>query len=441
MGNPVASRRGFELTLSNRPSWCYERVPSALRYLHQSLDWPGLARRQADFLPRTQERAFASVASGLGLRFELGDAAWVMRESRFVPDEDHSGFGPVGFAAFLASPAVLLASAFAWARSRRPELLVRALIVAASLGWFAGFLLSPQPWIAEAIRYFLAFVPLLVAALAAQGSGTRWGAACGLAAAALALVTAVAVTVQGPGGVRRGAYRAPGFGQAVSEEVIASLSGTLPSEFPDGARIGVVSEFNDVLFHLLRSVPRLRFVPVAEGEIPALLRSGWIDGAVVGQYRNEAGQGWTRPGIPLPRNAVIVRDPERFFREHPRQYRFALEARDGRNAARMALGSGKRWEGGTFHLRLPAELTAVLGGPVELVLPADRDCSADGVEATCSGTRAAAAVESGTIRVSVPAACAAGDGVLMDIVLARREGAGPLTFRGDAWALGGHAGR
>jgi hypothetical protein len=436
-GNPVASKQGFELTRAKRPAWCYEKAPSVLRYLHQTLDWPGLARGPQG-LPRLQERTFEAVARGLGLDFELGDARQSLRDSRFVPDEEHSGFGPVGFAAFLLSPLVLLASAAAWIRSRRPDALVRCALVVTALGWFGGFVFSGQPWMSEVIRFFLMFIPLLVAALVAQGSRARWGRAAGVVAAGVSLVVATSVTFQGPGGIRRGAFRAPGFGARLSEEVIASLVETLPAEFPEGARIGIVSEYNDVVFHLFRSAPRIKFVPVRETDVPSLLRSGRIDGALVGQFRSEGGQGWTRLGIPVPRNVLVVADPLRFFRAHPSQYRFEMGSREGRAAARIPLGRGIRWASGTLHLRLPAELASALGGPLELVLPADRSLSSDDtIEVACNGDRAGAAVEGRTLRVEIPSACVNVDFVLMDLVLTRRPEAEPVSFRGDAWILGG----
>jgi hypothetical protein len=318
---------------------------------------------------------------------------------------------------------------------------VRCLLVVTALGWFVGFVFSGQPWVAEVIRYFLMFIPLLVAALIAQGRQTQWGTAAAVLAAGVSLVADFAVTFQGPGGVRQGAYRAPGFAKRVSEEVIASLAETLPAEFPDGARIGIVSEYNDVVFHLFRSVPRISFVPVREIDVPDLLRSGRIDGAVIGQFRNEAGQGWTLPGIPVPRNMLVVPDPSRFFRAHPSQYGFEMGLREGRTAARIPLGREKRWESGTFHLRLPAELASALGGPLELVLPADRDLSvADTIEAHCHGVRAGVGVQGRALRVKIPTACANVDRVLMDLVLARGPQAWPISFRGDAWVLGGPAG-
>lgn len=440
VGNPIASKKGLELTLANRPSWCYEKAPSALKYLHQTLDWPGMARSQTGFFPSLQERTFEAAARGLGLKYEMGESRWAIRESRFAPDEDHSGFGPVGFVAFLLSPAVLVASAISWVRSRRPEPLVRSLLVVAALGWFVGFVFSGQPWIAEGIRYFLMFIPLLVAALVAQGSRTSWGTAAAFAAAGVSLITAFAVTSQGPGGIRKGAYRAPDFGVRASEEVIASLTKTLPTEFPDQARIGIVSEFNDVVFHLFRSVPRIHFVPVCEADVPALLRSGRIDGAVVGQFRNEAGQGWTRPGIPVPRNVVVVGDPRQFFTTHPRQYALDMGSRDGRAAARISVGREKRWEGGRLHLRLPVELAGALGGPLEVVLSVDRDLSAgDAIEAHCQGVRADVEVQGRALRVEIPQACLNPDLVLIDLVLDLGPKPGPISLRGDVWVLGGSA--
>ena len=326
-------------------------------------------------------------------------------------------------------------------KSRCPEALVRCLLVVTALSWFAGFVVSGQPWVAEVIRYFLMFIPLLIAASVAQGSRTPRGAAAAFVAAGVSLAVAFAVISQGPGGVRQGAWRAPGFDALASEEVIASLSETLPAEFPAGARIGIVSEYNDIVFHLFRAVPRVRFVPVRENEVPALLRSGLLDGAVVGQFRNEGGQGWTLPGIPLPRNMVVVRDARSFFRAHPRQFGFEPGTREGRAAARIPIGLAKRWDGGDFQLRIPVELASVLGGSLEIVLPVERDVSgADAIEASCHGVRAGVFLQGRALRVVIPPACADPDIVRIDLLLGRDPRAAPIMFRGDAWLLGGPAG-
>ena len=168
----------------------------------------------------------------------------------------------------------------------------------------------------------------------------------------------------------------------------------------------------------------------AEEQIPALLRAGGIQGAVVGQFRNEIGQAITRPGIPLPRNVVVTADPARFFRQHPVQYGLTFE---GGQKAQLPIGKPKAWPDGSFLFRLAAAPVQALGGPVDLVLPVDRDLTArDGIAASCYGLGLRVQPAGRELRLSIPESTARTGRLWLELFLTRASGSAGMTFRGQA---------
>jgi hypothetical protein len=430
-GRPVASRTGWQLVYANRPAWQYDRLGSAFRYLDQMLDEPGLGT-DGGLLSRLQDRAFGAAGRLLGVNAHFGTEWGGARASRFAVSEEESGFGPAGFLAVLCAPFCLLAVAWAAARGGRPTgRAVEAAVLVAGLGWPAAFLVANQPWSSSHVRYLLCFVPILSAVVFPRVVGrSPFGRLLPAVLAALSLFMATAVTRSGPGGLRRGAWRDPHFDSSLREEVITSLVTTLPASFPAGATLGVAPEFNDVVFHLFRSLPAFRFVPVGEEQIPALLQSGGIQGAVVGQFRNELGQAITRWGIPVPRNVVVTADPVQFFRQHPVQYGLTFE--DGRKAL-LPIGKPKAWPDGPFVFRLAAGPVQALGGAVDLVLPVDRDLTArDAIAASCYGLDLRVQPAGRELRLSIPESTARTGRLWLELLLTRASGSEEMTFRGQA---------
>ena len=209
-------------------------------------------------------------------------------------------------------------------RNRDPAHLSEACFVFMAAGWSIAFLLMAQPWGAQ-VRYFLVALPLVSAAAIPRLSRGRGRFAVVTAVCAVALVVAVAVTASGPDGVRRGEYRRRDFGDGLREDVMSWWTRCLPEMYPGGATLGIAPEYNDTVFHLFRSLPQFRFLPVAEEEIPAAIAAGRLEGALTGQFRNPAGQGVTRPGRPLPRSFLHPRQADSFFRLHPDQYRLHFD--------------------------------------------------------------------------------------------------------------------
>jgi hypothetical protein len=220
---------------------------------------------------------------------------------------------------------------------------------------------------------------------------------------ATALVVATAVTALGPGGIRRGAYRETDFEDGVREEVMSWWVRHLPGIYPGGATLGIAPEFNDTVFHLFRSLPRFRFLPTTEEAI-AGLDAGRFDGVLTGQFRNEAGQGVTRPGRPLPRSFLHPRRPGSFFREHPDQYRLRFDQESGGMVAIFDLPGGLAWDPPLLLLRIPSAVWKATGNPAVLTLTADRPFRpADEVRASCGtpDVPAATAIDGERLRVTL----------------------------------------
>ena len=341
-----------------------------------------------------------------------------------MPDEELSGFGPVGFLAVLVSPVVLALALRDFRKARDPAHLVEVCLILMAAGWAVAFLLSGQPWTGQ-LRFFLVVLPLLSAAAIPRLSRGRGRVAIVAAGCVTALVVAAAVTASGPGGIRRGEYRRSEFGDGLREEVMSWWTKRLPEMYPGGATLGLAAEYNDTVFHLFRSLPQFRFFPVAEEEIPAATATGRLEGALTGQFRNPAGQGVTRLGRPLPRSFLHPRHPDSFFRSHPDQYLLRFDREGDGVVAIFALPEGLPWEAPLLHLRIPSALVKATGSPAVLVLTADRPLrAADEVRASC-GAPAAVAIDGSELRIVL---CPS-EAPFVELRLSRSGAAPPATFR------------
>ncbi|MFI5198315.1 MAG: hypothetical protein ACHQJD_06825 [Thermoanaerobaculia bacterium] len=426
-GRPAGSRRGWELLYAASAPWQLDQPSNALRYLEQTLDWPGLVNGDGSLVVAAQDAVFSVLARILGLDAGVGEMRSPFLRSRWMPDEGLSGFGPVGFLVVLVSPVVLALALRDFRKARDPAHLVEACFVFMAVGWSVAFLLSKQPWSGQ-LRFFLIVLPLVSAAAIPRLCRGRGRVAVVAAACVAALVVAGAVTALGPSGIRRGDYRRSDFGDGLREEVMSWWTRRLPEMYPGGATLGLAPEFNDTVFHLFRSLPRFRFLPVAEEEITAAIAAGRLDGALTGQFRNEAGQGVTRPGRPLPRSFLHPREPDSFFRSHPDQYRLRFDREGGGLVAILALPEGIAWDPLLLHLRLPSALVKATGSPAVLVLKADRLLrAADDVTASCGkpAAPAAVAIDGSELRVAV---CPSEE-LFVDVQLSRSGSAPPAIFR------------
>lgn len=426
-GRPAGSRRAWELLDSARAAWNFDQPSNALRYLEQALDWPGLVKRDESALVRVQDAAFSAFARILGRDASVHEMHQAFLRGRWMPNEDLSGFGPVGFLAALVSPVVLVLAIRDFRKARDPAHLVETCLVLLGIGWFLVFLLSAQPWGAQ-LRYFLVALPIASAAAIPRLIRGRGRVAIEVAACVTTLVVAATVTASGPDGIRRGEYRRSGFEDDLREEVMTWWARRLPGMYPEGATLGLAPEYNDTVFHLFRSLPRFRFLPVAEEEIASAIGAGRIEGALTGQFRNEGGQGVTRPGQPLPRSFLWPRQPESFFRAHPDQYRLRFDRKGGGLIAILALPRGLAWPSPLLPLRIPAALVAATGRPAVLGLTADRLLSpTDELKASCGPAAAPAvvAIDGPELRVEL---CPSG-AAFVDLLLSRAETAPPVSFR------------
>lgn len=435
IGAPVGPADGGVLDVSTFPPWRRDRVAGVVRSLYEALDWPGLARGSNSPLLRAQNAVFSRAARLLGVELRIDGFGDLLPRSRRAPHEDFSGYGPVGFLILIAAPFRLVKALRDWKQNRTPTDPIRAALLLAGLSWLVLWGVWNPLWSPSHIRYFLIFLPTLAAASLPAfflPSGPKRVVTLGLSAVAVA--TAVSVTLLGPYEIRRGRFRDPAFQRDLREQVIESLVERLPRAFPPGATIGLLPELNDVLFQLFRSLPGLRFLPVSEAQVPRLLESGEIQAAIVGEFRNEAGQEKTRPGVALPRNFVVTTRPDAFFSTHPCWYRLGFTRRGGEPWAALPMGRVKPW-GAAFLLRVPVGLIQALHGEAQLLLPTSRPISAeDAVKAVCRETPLAVEASGRILRVEIPSACMERAPVWAEIGLTRSSECEPLAFSGTAWA-------
>ncbi len=348
-----------------------------------------------------------------------------------TPDAGRAAFGPLAFVLGAGAPIVLVGASRAWMRTREATALVRAALVLASAAYAAAFLAAAPPFFPEGARFFVPAAVVLAAAVFPplffeRGPGRAASATLGV----IGLVAAAFLTRSGPDRVRFGAYRDPRFAGAVREPVMASLCRTLPASFPAGARLGIVSEYNDTVFHLFRALPGFDFVPVDEREVPRLVRSGAIAAAIVGEFRGAGGQGVTKPGLAVPRNVIHVPDAGRFFREHPEQFCLTAYPLGTGVSFRMTIDRKGVWSSGSILIRLPAGLARAAGPRALLSLPIGGAVPED-VTASCGEVRLPARAAGHVLLVPIPAACVS-DRVFIDLTLARPPGGPPLPVQGEA---------
>jgi len=420
LGNPIASVRARAVALGGRsvPELA-TRTTNFLRYGYQILDWPGLARGEGSLLPRLQRRAFEAIARAAGTDLTRGVSFGPVAKSRWLPDEDRSGFGPAGFGVVMVAPILAFVTWRRFRRGGRREALTAVLLVGIGLSWLAGFVLLNQAWTPQKIRYFLTFVPLLCAPVLPFVYDV---ALLRVPAMLISLAVAGAVTFLGPYGVRRPGPRDPAEAKRLMEDVISSHVERLPRLFPPGARIGVVSEFNDVLFHLFRSLPRHRFVPVAEEDVPALLSSGTLDAALVGQFRSETGQLVTKPGFLLPRNVVVARDAAAVALRLPEPFGVRFLPRGADRLALLLEQAPRSFGADPFPLRLGTGIARAIAPEVRLLLPLLHPSSAERVTASCGGSPVPARLTPEALVLEVPGPCLSSPAPYADLVLSAPGG-------------------
>lgn len=436
-GSPFGSKAGRGISVQPPEGAKVPRRALALRYLYQTLDWPGLASSPDAHLPRLSRRAFEAMAGAVGVDLAGTAEFGFVEASRVAPDENRSGFGPAGFAAVAAAPAALLLLLARWRRSRREADLAGSVVVAIGLSWPVVFFALWPFWSPQKIRYFLLAVPLVAAVVLGRLPGSSLPLARGAAAllGALSLATGVAAARDGSDALRRGGLGDPRLEERLREGVVSWLVGEIPRRVAPGSRVGVVSEFNDTVFHLFRALPDLRFVPIAEDEVPAALASGRVAAAVVGQLRDEAGQGVTRPGFLFPRALLLTRDAGERLRTERKAY--GLRLGGGADPAALLTRQARFvWASDPLHLRVARAVIEAVGpggAGARLVIPlADGARAAGGVEATVDGEPADARASERAVTVALPPSGRTPSRVYAEILLRRRDGAGPPPApRGD----------
>jgi hypothetical protein len=385
-GNPIAAREGFAHFYGDRPEASLDRAESALRY-----------------------------ARLLVLAAPAGESP---------------GFGPLGGVLGLLAIPVAVASLVSWRARREPEALVRAVLVVIGLSFPAAYIALRPPLFIEGARYFLLAVPVVGAcALPALFFPSGPGRMATVAVGISSLWIALSSTTSGYGGVRRGDYRSARFERGLREEVIASLAERLPEAFRAGATLGVAPEYNDTLFHLFRARPEYRFIPVAEEGVPRLLREGNLDAALVGQFRNEEGQGLTKFGVYLPRNSVVVRDPETFYRIHRDWFGVKVEPVADGLLVHLPLRLPKTWSGPWVLLHVASGLVRAIGDDAVLTIET-RGAIDPSIRATAGGLPAPIQREGNRLSVPLHAPKSLDPPVWLDVLLERAPSDAQIALTG-----------
>jgi hypothetical protein len=385
-GNPIAAREGFAHFYRDRPEASLDRAESALRY------------------------ARLLVLAG--------------------PAGESPGFGPLAGALGLLAIPVAVASLVSWRARREPVSLVRAVLVMIGLSFPAAYIGVRPPFLIEGARFFLLAVPIVGAcALPALFFPSGPGRLATLAVGVSSLWLALSATTSGYGGVRRGDYRSARFERDLREEVMASLAERLPDAFRAGATLGVAPEYNDTLFHLFRVRPEYRFVPVAEEAVPRLLREGRLDAALVGQFRDEEGQGLTKFGVYLPRNTVVVRDPEAFYRLHRIWFGARVDTVAVGLLVRLPLRLPRSWNGPWVLLHVASGLVRAVGD--EAVLTVETRGPLDtSLRATVGGVPVLIHREGSRLSVPLHAPKSLDPPVWLDVLLERAPSDATIAFTG-----------
>jgi hypothetical protein len=387
-GNPFAAREGFSHFYEDRPEARASRLANAARYVR--------------ILPSAS------------------------------PDGGRTAFGPLAFVLAALAPLAVVRSALDWRRGRRIEGGVRATLVFTALAYPMAFFATGPPFYPEGARFFVPAAVLMGAAafpLIYADTGARTYAAA--AVALLALGDAGRTARSGPDGVRKQAYRDARFDDGLCEDVMSDLARRLPACFPPGSRLGIAAEYNDTVFHLFRALPAFDFVPVSESDVPRLVREGRIAAAVVGEFRNAAGQGVTKPGLAVPRNILYVADPVRFYREHPDGFGLSGSVADGAVAFRITVDRTGIWAGDSFLLRIPTGLVRAVGEDAVLTLPVGAPAP-EGVTVSCAGVTGAVRSSTKDLEIPIPAPCVDDDRVFADLTLTRPPGGADLRLEGEA---------
>lgn len=388
LGSPIAGTEGFSHFYGDRPEAGASRLANAARYVR--------------ILPNVS------------------------------PDGGRAAFGPLALVLVGLAPFAAAGSAVDWWRRKRVDGLVRTALVFLAFAYPATFFAARPPFFPEGARYLVPAAVLLGAAvfpLLYADAGARWGVT--VAAAVTALGVGVGLTLSGPDGVRKQAYRDARFEDGLNESVMSELARGLPACFPPGSRIGIAAEYNDTVFHLFRALPAYDFVPVSEGDVPRLVREGRIAAAIVGEFRNAAGQGVTKPGFAVPRNVLHVADPVRFFGDHPDGFALSASAAEGRLSFRLKIDRTGTWTGESFLLRVPTGLVRAAGTDAALTLPVGA-VAPEGVTVSCAGVSVPARASGRVLEIPIPRRCVNEDRVFTDLTLTRPPGGTDLRLGGEA---------
>ncbi len=439
-GDPIASPMARRIVLGSASPAAADRVANAWRYAYQVLDFPGLASDPAGPVPKLVLRGFQGAARLFGSDLDAGVSLDAVRSSRVTPDENRSGFGVLGFLVFFASPILLL---WNWARGPRDPAGRRAATLAfLGLSWFAAFVLYNQDYTPQKVRYFLVFMPLLSAAVLPRlFAGGRLFRTVLVICAVLALVSGLYVVRRGPDGIRLRLADSTFFPEREGvESAVANRLEMLPGLYPNGARIGVVSEFNDLLFPLFRSLPRFAFVPVSREEVPQRIRESRIDAALVGQFRNAETQGVTWAALFLPRNILHTGRDGPFVASSADRLGMSFSADGDRRAVVFERQPNRQEEDDPAEICLATEVHKALSAKerdVLLVLPMKRlTRQGERLRVVCRGRDLVTHRFEAALAIELPKSLSDPGEVYLQMAVFKENDAPFPGFRGDAWAIG-----
>lgn len=397
-GSPFAADEAVEDVMRTHDSYetpaVYSFGGNLGRYIYQTMDWTIVASLPGNRLAFELNNAITrGIDQALGLNLEA--------VNRFALDEtgyralkhDTAGYGPAGYLVMVISP--LLMIFFAVRHRQSSRFATSALYIAMSWSWLLLFS-AIMWWTPYRIRFFVIFMPMLIAATIPWCYCWRRTAfSVALVLIMLSALWTCAWTTWANKSFQSAVTSPSGAGYDRLEEL-------LDESMPIDATLGI-SGFR-VTFPLMQRFPDYHFVNVPPDDIPMLLETGQLD-AVVADPEEVAGH---LSPLPFPRvestAMLYVADPAGFIWHHRDYYRFDLvQTADGpvlNVTGRRLIHYGGQDNLATVDIYLPTVGPLSLGQDVQIDLDfSDSVALRDVVELACNAQAVEYEFEQGALTV------------------------------------------